>query len=1083
MAEISEQNRWEKELAQFQKVLANPTGQAIVIVGPEGSGKSALLTILVAHAKKVKEFQCDGNIHRIGPGDHPNNILGAIGKGTGGPLIYLSVGSIIERLSNSVEEFGDLHRRVIGVDAKPKQPASLMRWWLDIIPNLPEKVKFIFTQRPDGILATNKEFVSLPNVVRMDIEKNKSSNDISAQSKYHQTLMSFLLNEKGCPGGSVIAGGSWQETGEYISDVTVTNPQSEKTLAIIEVDLRQDGKLFIREASELMKKANLERAPLYVFTDDVLNSGDPFGIVRLTDNGELEQIYLEDFPSFKDLRRKAETKTEDSLGEVSDVEQIIDTDEDLRIAFEKHLVEEKGYTPENYSTDEEQGELAVTRIWDNEQKILALMTFCLERSRAGKAFDGIKAYKKKKGIRDVPNYVIFASDVLDGSFRMSEFGIMSLTDKGDIEEINFEDFPSYGQLYKIASEKTESFDDEKSGKKKLEASVSENVKVQGSVTVEIVEKLQLWEMSSAVYANGDSETEKDTLGFEPYVEAVAEFLVHEKTKPPLTISIEGEWGSGKSSFMLQLQNEIRRIYSEQNKGTCFVVEFDPWRHEKNEAMWAAFALKFIKDSAKSLTKWEQCIANFELWKKRFQWKKAKLDLIRVILISAIWILSTVAIAIGLWKGIKLGTNGTVVLPKWIGSFIAVAVSAWGAFGKVKDFCGSPLAVDLKKYMKRPDYISKISFIEKFHEDFEKIVKSYAKDKRVYVFIDDLDRCEIPKAAELMESINLMLSDKTKLVFIMGMDREKVAAGLAVKHEKLLPYLSGLPVCIDESDKDKMKRKGGIWYGYSFIEKFIQIPFVLPTPSKKDINNMLLEMVGEVEDRVETKHDDQEEKKTEEVKTETPVVPGEKIEGESVEQLEQKPPVPTHEEKEVARAERKEIRKEVMWKFEGDDKNFREVVLMVSEAFGNNPRRVKQFVNLYRLRIRTAASTGLITREESQFTFAQLGKFVGIGLGWPLFIRDLERNNKLLDNLVDIAEGEKKQEDFDSMAVREWKDDNKLIRLIKSGCFDDKGEKKPENEYRRFCMRGLDIERLLKISPRIIQGEMEQVENLGGTEAE
>ena len=41
-------------------------------------------------------------------------------------------------------------------------------------------------------------------------------------------------------------------------------------------------------------------------------------------------------------------------------------------------------------------------------------------------------------------------------------------------------------------------------------------------------------------------------------------------------------------------------------------------------------------------------------------------------------------------------------------------------------------------MKKPDYVSKISFIEKFHKDFEKIVQNYAGDERVYVFIDDIE---------------------------------------------------------------------------------------------------------------------------------------------------------------------------------------------------------------------------------------------------------------------------------------------------------------------------------------------------------
>ena len=55
---------------------------------------------------------------------------------------------------------------------------------------------------------------------------------------------------------------------------------------------------------------------------------------------------------------------------------------------------------------------------------------------------------------------------------------------------------------------------------------------------------------------GDQPADKDTLGFAPYVIAIAEFLTHPETKAPLTLSIEGEWGSGKSSFMKQLEKQI-----------------------------------------------------------------------------------------------------------------------------------------------------------------------------------------------------------------------------------------------------------------------------------------------------------------------------------------------------------------------------------------------------------------------------------------------------------------------------------------------------------------------------------------------
>jgi predicted KAP-like P-loop ATPase len=52
---------------------------------------------------------------------------------------------------------------------------------------------------------------------------------------------------------------------------------------------------------------------------------------------------------------------------------------------------------------------------------------------------------------------------------------------------------------------------------------------------------------------GDQPTLDDSLGFSPYVEAIKQFLINPSTKPPLTLSIEGPWGSGKSSFMLQLK--------------------------------------------------------------------------------------------------------------------------------------------------------------------------------------------------------------------------------------------------------------------------------------------------------------------------------------------------------------------------------------------------------------------------------------------------------------------------------------------------------------------------------------------------
>ena len=70
----------------------------------------------------------------------------------------------------------------------------------------------------------------------------------------------------------------------------------------------------------------------------------------------------------------------------------------------------------------------------------------------------------------------------------------------------------------------------------------------------------------------DQAAAKDALGFELYVMAMAEFLTNPQTKPPLTLSVEGEWGSGKSSFMKQLKQAIEESCQKELKKKLEGVE-------------------------------------------------------------------------------------------------------------------------------------------------------------------------------------------------------------------------------------------------------------------------------------------------------------------------------------------------------------------------------------------------------------------------------------------------------------------------------------------------------------------------------
>jgi hypothetical protein len=51
-------------------------------------------------------------------------------------------------------------------------------------------------------------------------------------------------------------------------------------------------------------------------------------------------------------------------------------------------------------------------------------------------------------------------------------------------------------------------------------------------------------------------TADDTLGYGQYAEAIAAFIRHQSTRPPLTIGVKGPWGAGKTSLMRMVQERL-----------------------------------------------------------------------------------------------------------------------------------------------------------------------------------------------------------------------------------------------------------------------------------------------------------------------------------------------------------------------------------------------------------------------------------------------------------------------------------------------------------------------------------------------
>jgi len=118
--------------------------------------------------------------------------------------------------------------------------------------------------------------------------------------------------------------------------------------------------------------------------------------------------------------------------------------------------------------------------------------------------------------------------------------------------------------------------------------------------------------------------------------------------------------------------------------------------------------------------------------------------------------------------------------------------------------------------------SSVGIKSTLRDDFEAAIDECLEDGgRLVVFIDDLDRCLPEKTIEILEVLKLFL-DVPKCIFVIGVEKEAIERGIEVRYK---------------SKEQKIPISG-----QDYIEKIIQIPFVLP-PIREDDMADFIENLG------------------------------------------------------------------------------------------------------------------------------------------------------------------------------------------------------------------------------------------------
>ncbi len=300
---------------------------------------------------------------------------------------------------------------------------------------------------------------------------------------------------------------------------------------------------------------------------------------------------------------------------------------------------------------------------------------------------------------------------------------------------------------------------------------------------------------SKTFILDDLPTDTDALDFQPYVDTLVD--VCKSASTPLTIGVFGGWGSGKTSLMKMVRKGLPKEFT--------VAWFDAWKYDKEETLWRAFLLSVL--------------SAMQFAKKLSDDEHSKLT---TMLYRALDLEKSGGVTIDLAKFFPKLAQGAMQ----IGLSFLPGGTALSKLVEELQKAGteniSQNAFDAIQRERTKIHIEQVRFLEQFQEQFARLVKDRvaAKNGRLVVFVDDLDRCLPEKAVEVLEAIKLFV-DAPGCVFVLGLDQEVIARGVEIRYK-------------DFQQKDGANQINGAKY----LEKIIQLPFQIPPVERTDMGEFV-----------------------------------------------------------------------------------------------------------------------------------------------------------------------------------------------------------------------------------------------------
>ena len=329
-----------------------------------------------------------------------------------------------------------------------------------------------------------------------------------------------------------------------------------------------------------------------------------------------------------------------------------------------------------------------------------------------------------------------------------------------------------------------------------------------------------------------TDIEDDRLGFKPYVLAIVRFLQAKETESPLAIAVNARWGRGKTSFMSMIETQLGRISG--HEGVRFATDwFNPWKYSEREQVWASYLATVVR-----------CIRGDLTWGGRLAFECSRIWAnVRGNMTLGVGIRVLIAVALLILIGGLMWGDSTAnlaaALPKDSLLKYAYERLGGGALGAVAQgiallFVGlylytsvaDRLNLGLLKYLQQTERQDKARTLVQFESEMRRLNSAMPEDLKVVIFIDDLDRCRSEILWEMIEALQL-LEVSRRCIFIIGMDVNIVARTIEESRADLSYAVM--------TDAESPLEHGG---GYKFLEKIIQARVSLPAYGKPELSELV-----------------------------------------------------------------------------------------------------------------------------------------------------------------------------------------------------------------------------------------------------